>query len=118
MANRLEVVGSSDHFWKKRRYCVTYLVNQRIRIQEVIKLMKPLHRNSSTVSHGARNTTPAAVHYRSTARRVMASAATASLGAGALRVYDVACLAPQELKSVLARPRIDFTSILSTVSSP
>ena len=31
-------------------------------------------------------------------------------------MYDVEKLSPSELKGVLARPRIDFTSILSTVS--
>ena len=36
----------------------------------------------------------------------------------ALRVYDVEKLSPQELKAVLARPRIDFSSILATVRSP
>lgn len=41
--------------------------------------------------------------------------AQAALAADTLRVYDVEKLGPAELKSVLARPRIDFSSILSTV---
>lgn len=36
----------------------------------------------------------------------------------ALRVYDVEKLSPAELKAVLARPRIDFSSILATVRDP
>ncbi|GAX76890.1 hypothetical protein CEUSTIGMA_g4336.t1 [Chlamydomonas eustigma] len=34
----------------------------------------------------------------------------------ALKVYDVDTLSPTELKAVLARPRIDFSSILGTVA--
>lgn len=33
-----------------------------------------------------------------------------------LRVYDMEQMTPSELKAVMARPRIDFTSILNTVS--
>ena len=51
---------------------------------------------------------------RSYPRCVMSSAVTSGLEQ-ALRVYDVEKLSPQELKAVLARPRIDFSSILATV---
>ncbi len=43
--------------------------------------------------------------------------ATAATTEQSLRVYDSEKLDAAQLKSVLARPRIDFTSILNTVSS-
>ena len=81
--------------------------------------MHVLNRKTSPAS-GIRNITgirplTGATHRYNIKRCIMASAVT-TLDAGALRVYDIAKLSPQEMKSVLARPRIDFTSILSTVS--
>ena len=76
--------------------------------------MHMLNRKTSTAS-GIRNITGATHRSNIIKRCIMASAVT-TLDAGALRVYDIANLSPQEMKSVLARPRIDFTSILSTVS--
>lgn len=58
---------------------------------------------------------PAAASRRTCRLSVLATAATMEQSQ-VLRTYQYDRLSPSELKSVLARPRIDFTSILNTVA--
>lgn len=77
--------------------------------------MQALNRKTLTAS-GARNISTGIQAHRSNLKRCVMASAVSALDTGTLRVYDIEKLGPQELKSVLARPRIDFTSILSTAS--